>query len=321
MTKSITIVGCGNIGSRHLQAISKLKNPLNIHIVEPNLASQKIAKLRVQEVTNHLRHNYFWYERIDNLSSETDLTIIATSALGRVDLVTTLIEQGHNRLLVEKPACQSKKEYDLLLKKAKKNNVKGWINLPRRYTPIYQRIVPLFQENTPLKISVTGGDYGLGTNAIHFIDLFSWILLDNKIRMDTRFLTPTLLSNKRGKIFKEFSGTLLAYVKNSLLTISFNQKSSLPLTLEITNPKSSMFVNETDHKVVYSHPKNLENIEFNLYNVSDTTKAIAEDILYKNKCLLPTLEDCYPVHIELFRTFNSFIETITHKKTELCPIT
>ena len=41
--KEITIVGCGNIGSRHLQAVSKIEDALEIHIVEPNDISKKNA--------------------------------------------------------------------------------------------------------------------------------------------------------------------------------------------------------------------------------------------------------------------------------------
>ena len=42
MDKSVLLVGCGEIGSRHLQALVKIDNII-INIVEPNSESRKIA--------------------------------------------------------------------------------------------------------------------------------------------------------------------------------------------------------------------------------------------------------------------------------------
>ena len=48
--KKIILVGCGNVGSRHLQAIVKLRYPISIEIIEPNLKAQTIAKSRLNEI-------------------------------------------------------------------------------------------------------------------------------------------------------------------------------------------------------------------------------------------------------------------------------
>lgn len=42
--RRIAIVGCGQMGSRHLQAIVKLGGQLDIQVVERNLANQELAK-------------------------------------------------------------------------------------------------------------------------------------------------------------------------------------------------------------------------------------------------------------------------------------
>ena len=62
MIKSILLVGCGNIGSRHLQALVQLQTPVEIHIVEKSNNSQKLAKLRLDEIsydkTNHIANKF-----------------------------------------------------------------------------------------------------------------------------------------------------------------------------------------------------------------------------------------------------------------------
>jgi len=47
--KKVILIGCGNIGSRHLQALVKLPYEIDIQIVDPNENSQKLAKSRLNE--------------------------------------------------------------------------------------------------------------------------------------------------------------------------------------------------------------------------------------------------------------------------------
>ena len=47
MKKRIILVGCGNIGSRHLQAIAKLSYDIQVDIVEPNNDAVSLAKTRL----------------------------------------------------------------------------------------------------------------------------------------------------------------------------------------------------------------------------------------------------------------------------------
>ena len=48
--KKIILVGCGNIGSRHLQALTKLNGEYLIEIIEPNDEAVLLAKLRLGEM-------------------------------------------------------------------------------------------------------------------------------------------------------------------------------------------------------------------------------------------------------------------------------
>ena len=43
MNKRIVLIGCGNIGSRHLQSLIRFGNSVFIDIVEPDLNSKKKA--------------------------------------------------------------------------------------------------------------------------------------------------------------------------------------------------------------------------------------------------------------------------------------
>ena len=48
--RKILLIGCGEIGSRHLQALAKIEFPVKIWIVDPNLNSLKVGKKRFNEM-------------------------------------------------------------------------------------------------------------------------------------------------------------------------------------------------------------------------------------------------------------------------------
>jgi hypothetical protein len=161
----------------------------------------------------------------------------------------------------------------------------------------------------------------LGTNAIHFIDLFLWLKNSNDISIIGDFLTNKLHSNKRGNQYHEFSGTLFGLISNSILKISFHPVDNLPLILDIETKDFHILINETDEKILKI--KNLEKTElsFKYLHVSDLTLQIVLDILQNNSCCLPKLQDLFIAHCELFKKFNSHVKKLTNKELTLCPIT
>ena len=110
------MIGCGNIGSRHLQAVIKVKGVTSVEIVEPNIKSQKTAKLRLNKIEfNKLKQKIFWHKSLSTIKNQSDLVIVATNSKGRVDLIQKLLELGHRKFIVEKMVCQSVEEYKKLL--------------------------------------------------------------------------------------------------------------------------------------------------------------------------------------------------------------
>ena len=117
MTKKIALIGCGNIGSRHLQALVKLPFSTEISIVEPNKSAQRIGVERLNQIKiNKKKQNIFWYSSINELKNKFDVVIIATTAKDRVKMINRLLKMGNTRFLIEKIVCQSLSEYNILLK-------------------------------------------------------------------------------------------------------------------------------------------------------------------------------------------------------------
>ena len=318
MCSNVLIVGCGNIGSRHLQSLERSTIPISITVVEPDLNSQKTAKSRLQ---SNSKNSISWLSSTSDLNQIFDLVIIATNAEKRKSLIDTLLDYGNKRFLLEKMVCQSEHDYDCLIKNFNKYDAAGWVNTNRRCFPFYQKLKHMINSNDELKISVTTGNKGLGSNAIHFIDLFLWLKNSNDISIMGDFLINKLYSNKRGNQYYEFSGTLFGLISNSILKISFLPVDNSSLILDIETNDFHILISETDEKILKI--KNLEKTElsFKYLHVSDLTLQIVLDILQNDSCCLPKLQDLFIAHCELFKIFNSHVKKLTNKELTLCPIT
>lgn len=314
-------MGCGNIGSRHLQALVKLPYPLDITIIDPNENSQTLAKSRLDEVDfNKSEFNFSWSDSISNLEP-SDLVILATPSPNRVDLIKELLEAGNRRFLVEKMVCQSEYEYDQLLSMVKSFNAKLWVNAARRYFSSYNKLKKKFQNFKTIHMVVNAGNMGLGSNAIHFIDLFSWFTEDTNIILNGDYLFDKIQPNKRGNEFVEFAGTIIGQNKNnSKMIMNFLPLNDYPLTVSFFGKDLTLIVDESNEKIYdLNNPKN--ELTFQNEFQSTLTTKIVNDIFSNDNCNLPTLEESSLAHKELFRIFNNHIHKLTNERRTICPIT
>ncbi len=321
LVAKIILVGAGNIGSRHLQGLARLPDETEIHIVEPATEAQNLARARLNEITyDKFNHNFFWYNSLNDLKTESDLTIVATTSVGRVNLINRLMEKGHSRFLIEKIVCQSQEEYNQLITKMRTFNAKGWVNTNRRYFKSYKNIVDDFQNTNVINLSVVAGYAGLGRDAIHYIDLFSWLTRNYKIKLSGEFLIEKLYPNKRGEHLVEFGGTIVGAAENSsFLSLTFVPDGNLPQIIHIVGDDKYLIVDETNNCIY--NLKNGNKLDFKFEYASSLTTKIAEDIIQNDDCLLPSVEDSSYAHKELFRIFNLHLEKIKNEKVKICPIT
>ena len=318
--KRILLVGCGDMGSRHLQGLVKLPFEKNIEIIEPNQNTKEIAKSRLNEIEYSKKNlSLKWYSSIKE-SHQSDVTIISTQSDSRVNVIEELLELGNSRFLVEKMVCQSINDYDHILSIINSNNAKAWVNIPRRYFDSYKKIEKQIEKNKRIDISVSAGNYGLGSNAIHFIDLLMWLTKDKEIFLNGDYLDKELLPSKRGIKLKEFVGKITGKTSNgSTLSINFLPYTNVPVVLNIIGEKFFFVINESN-QIMYDLI-NKTNLKFKTEYQSTIESKIINDILENSQTNLPTLEDSRNSHEELFKIFNSHIEKITNVKVEKCPIT
>jgi hypothetical protein len=323
MTHRILLVGCGNVGSRHLQALVKIPFPLKIDIIEPKNSSKKLGLSRLEEISYNKKTKIIsWHNCYSSKILPSDLVIVATLSKNRVNLLIKLIENGHKRILSEKILCQSKNEYEKIIKFCKNKQCKIWVNTNARCFNSYIKLKKVLSKNTPINLTINSNpEIGLGTNIIHYLDLFCSMNDDYDVTLDGNLLNK-LLPNKRGKDYVEFSGTVIGHLKNNaIFVISFLEHYQSNVLVKLSNNLDEFCIDETNQKMTHIKNYNSKLDKFSYEHASALTKNLAIDILKNDCCKLPTILESHVPHLELFRIFNCHIKNISKRNIKLCPIT
>lgn len=323
--KIITLVGCGQVGSRHLQALVKMKYPLLIQVVIRSESAIELGKKRINDILiDKETISIEWHNSFDKLKV-ADLCIVATTAVNRTGILLHLLDSGNKKFLIEKVVCQSESDYIRLLDAIKNVGAKGWVNCYKRYYPFYKKIKDELSGSSHVILKVTGGNHGLGCNAIHFLDLFGYFVCNSNIELNGDFLEEKLLGNRRSRELVEFCGTLVGKTANgNFFDLTFTNSSNASCTISILGEKIRCFVDErigTAQVALESQDWEWFPREYKNLYISQITTDIAHEIIDTNNCSLASVEESYEYHRALFNVFNRHIKKLTGTFSDICPIT
>ncbi len=324
--KNIIIVGAGNIGSRHLQALKAVNHPLNICVVDPNQNSLKIAKGRYKSVKfGHYQHEINFSQKIVKSRDEIDIAIVATSSNVRREVIERLLKLNKVKFLIlEKILFQKRKDYNIIDKILKESNCQTWVNCSLREMPAYKNQIRNSFKKKNLLFSVSGSEWGLMCNSLHFIDYISYLIECNDFIVDTTYLDRNLIpSNRKG--FSELTGILQIHFKDgSHGILACYPSGKLPLIFEITSDTSkySIEVVKGDVNIIIGGDEHgWRAFKAEYIHVSKLSTLIVEKILNKGKCALPTYNDSMKMHLALFEPILDFINQFSKKKFSYYPFT
>lgn len=289
--KTIWLIGCGNIGFRHLQALLTGKEPAEILVIEPTVvAHDRIASEIVkQEIGGHRVRIEVSLPR----SGRADLAIVATAAPPRAAIVRELALQTPPRaIILEKILAQTDDELSSISDDLATAGSFAYVNCPRRYFPGYQMLRSRLAHCRPLSLAVSGSQFGLGSNAVHFLDLLEYLNDNVLVEVNPTGLDTGSKASKRLG-FQEIYGALTARLDNgATLRIDCKDEEAPSLAISVTTASGQSFnINEAGKSMTYSEG---ESEPFGTRFVSQTPE-IYEDAL-SGQCNLPRLKDSLRQH-------------------------
>ncbi len=322
------LIGCGELGSRHLQAISTLLSICEVDIVDARPGALDLGKQRLSEVKNRNPDIKFrWHTALEQAVRAGDICIVATQAEGRCDIVKRVVDEfDHRFFLLEKVVSQSIAAYGDLCDLAAKENRSIWVNCKTRAYPVYKRVVQYLDPAEPILFNVVAGNHGLANNGIHVVDLFAFLDGCSGMEGVGSSIDPKLLPSKRGDRVFDLSGTLHGRSeKGSRLTVSFAGHHTDPGLFSIAASGYRCIVDEHKRCAWESdaesgwewRPAPFAGNPF----VSSMTRDFVGDILATGRCDLPTLEGCFPAHRFVLSELLPHFNALLNKEDEYCPVT
>ena len=316
--KNIFIIGAGQLGSRHLQALKNSNNSLNVFIIDPSSESLNIANERYESMPGIDNNTVTYSKSLNdiNCNNKIDIVIIATASNVRANVTRDLLDKFEVKTIIfEKILFQKREDYSIILELLKSKNVKSYVNCPMRMMSFYKEIQSSFK-GTKFTYMVSGSQYGLVTNLIHYIDHMAFLNQSIDYTCNANLLENNIFESKR-KGFYELNGTFNVYFKNGTQGIfSCESKGNLPGVVQAFNENVHFISRESEGKVLISRKENdwkWEELEFNIPYQSELTAILVEDILKNDSCSLPSYEESVKLHLpyldsilELINSNNKF---------------
>lgn len=321
----LALIGCGQLGSRHLQALTQLERPAQIEVVEPDPAAVALAQSRLKEMRgpNHLVSVKFFH-RLRELSPVLDLAIIATTSSVRQAVLEELLAKTKVRyLLLEKVLFQSVESFGSVRRLLSRKKVKAWVNCPRRIWPFYRTLKSKFH-GASVDYRASGSRINLGSVAVHLLDHLTFFTDQHDYKLSPLRLDNTTVPAKRPG-FIEFTGTLEASLRGgSSISITSYRAGNAPFLISLTSPAARCLIREPEGKAWLSEAAtgwDWREILFTAVPQSQLTQQVVGRILETGNCELPTFAQSAKLHIPLLKALMAHLRKIKKKSVTSCPIT
>lgn len=323
----VLIIGCGQLGSRHLQAVAALSLVMDIDVVDPSPAALSLGQERLlQVVDRNPSHRVRWLSKVEDATPGGDLCIVATQAAGRPALVEQVAAMGYRAFLLEKIVTQSAAQYRDLLSLADARGLSVWVNCQERTYPFHQAVRARIEPSEPVVFTSVGGNHGLACNGVHLADLFAFYTGAQEIQSAGAHVDSQLHASRRGASVYDLSGSLHGYTTNgSQMTVVFAGDHHAPYQITIATRHARWVVDYVNQWAWESRKENSwtwtpVRFEGEL-RVSYTTRQFATEILTKHKCSLPTLAEAFTAHRFILDELQPHFNRLLGAELKYCPVT
>lgn len=316
---NVAIIGAGQLGSRHLQALKLAASPLSITVMDSSEESLRVSEARYNEVSPIGKKTVNFVSKIESLPSQLDLVIIATGSKPRANIVKDLLKHAIVKYMVlEKILFPKLEEYDEILTLIKQKKVKCWVNCNRRMFGLYKDVKEMIDPTESIIMSYSDENWGLCCNAIHIIDIFMYLTGESSYTIDVSGIDNSIEDSKRGGYIEMTGSISLKTINGSTLSLISENNYIGEKGIKIVNGENTIHISETNGSWSFKGEVN----EYNIPYQSQLTGLLADEILITGGCSLSTFGlsiDYHKPFIEaLLLKYNELTNNIDNK---LLPIT
>lgn len=328
MSYNILVVGAGQLGSRHLQSMALLPEGFKVHVLDHSKDSLELAEQRYKSVSSNTSPDLDYHTSLSAIKGlHFDVTVVATNSANRLQVLEQLVENvSLEHLILEKVLFQSTEQLKAAEQLLKQNKINAWVNCPRRIFTAYKDIKQRYESSHSVEVTVSGYNWGLACNAIHFIDL--WQFFAQFESYSLAFKDIAVISSKRSG-YQELTGVIEG--------VSDCGKHKLKLSCFSTDDKvvsSKLVVSFDDQAIVFGESeailrwldhagKVIKETTFDIPYQSESTQLHVLALLESGVCELTPFDTSSMLHEEFLNkalaAFNESSDTTLQNK--IVPIT
>ncbi|MFA6075361.1 MAG: Gfo/Idh/MocA family oxidoreductase [Negativicutes bacterium] len=328
MRRKIAIVGAGQIGSRHLQALAKLEGEVFIQVVDSSSEALQLARARFTDVSRSDKSNITveYLNIIDEMDDSFDVIIVATNSNVRRIVAEELLNKKQcKHLILEKVVFQSCEDFADISELLIENNVRAWVNCPRRMWTIYHYLHNKLKHAENVSYCVSGAGQGIiGSNGIHYIDSFSHLTGETDIAFCSKLLDEKLTPSKR-QGFVEFTGVLEGVTESGKqIKLSCYATGNAPIMVNIDSEVLRCIIIEEAGTAWISEECNnwkWEEMKFLAAYQSQLTNIVVEQLIETGGCDLTSFEVSRKLHEMLLNSLMEYLFRNHKGRFTICPIT
>jgi|TARA_B100001778_G_scaffold29996_1_gene21727 hypothetical protein len=308
---NVCLIGCGGVGKRHLEAMLKVKNDINIEVVEPNIENTP---------TTLVGQNINYFSKIEDVSNNIDICLIATTANVRKKVILELVSKKNVKFMIlEKVVFQNEKDFDEIIKLFEEKNIKSWVNCHLRAQPIYKELKTqsIISYDTTMTYEYSD-DFTLSSSAIHILDLFSYLCDDYDLKIQD-IVTDTELKSSRHSGCVDFNGYMKVKSTNGYELVVKKRDAHFGEHLTIYHNDLTVRSSEgddPDNRIGFVQDKKIPYVW-----QSSLTNSYIDDIIEKSDCDLSTLENSAKLHKIMLKSFRNLLKEKYNREVVDCPIT
>ena len=314
-SSAVALIGCGNIGFRHLQAITSGAEPATVTVVEPNVAAHERINEYIEQEAGSSSKDVVLVTEMPESPRAFDLVVVATTTDTRRAVVDALLDRHQVKVLIlEKVLFPRVADLEEIGKRLENLGVTTFVNCGRRTFPGYKAIREEFHEGGVRSISVRGNGFGLASGAVHCLDLAEFLTGAEVSTVSAARLDPGYVPSKRAGCVEVF-GTLTAQLSDgSSLVIECRDADPMVIEYVIEGPRHVVRVDELAQTVT----TDAETRAFVSQPVSATT-GVYDDALRTGTCELTPYADSARQHRVLLDAIRPHLG-LSNESDDPCPI-
>jgi hypothetical protein len=270
-------------------------------------------------------HDLTMHRSIEELRRPIDVAIVATNSDVRRQVVEQLLDHVvPDHLVLEKFLFQAPADYGAVGALTERAGTRTWVNTARRMWPAYSALRTGLDTLGPVSLRIIGTvAHGLGSNAVHFVDLQTYLTGRACGRFFGDLLVPLESHRRPGHI--EFSGSLAgANDFGDQFTFTVLPDPGAPLLVEMTTRTEHVVIEEGGGTVAVADEAGQwawRTEPFTMTLQSELTARLVTELMQEGICPLPTLQEASRSHLALLEAFLASYRRHVDVEAVGCPVT